>query len=162
MERLDPLLRFPRLPRGGLLRLAAAAALLALAAGVLLTGTGTGTGGASDRPGGSAAPTCRAPAPAVSSGLPRPPPGTVGLPLRLADAGVAAVARPGTRVDVLVGTEGVAGAETLAGDVLVLGAPPAVDTGEGALLYVAVTAGQARRLAGVAAGARITVTVRAP
>jgi len=72
------------------------------------------------------------------------------------------VARPGVRVDVLVGADGSPTAATLAADVLVLDAPSPPDGAEGSLLYVAVTPEQARRLAGAPAGARVTVTVRAP
>jgi hypothetical protein len=85
----------------------------------------------------------------------------VGLPLRIRDAGVLRVVRPGRRVDVLAAVEG--GAELLATGVLVLRADAGGDAPEdGALLYLAVTAEQAARIAGFTTEAHLTVTVRSP
>jgi hypothetical protein len=151
-ERLDaPRLRFPVLRRATLLRGVVVAALLCLAAGVLLI----------DR--APPATTPAAPRAAATSPAPVLPPGTVGLPLRLRDSGVVAVVRPGHRVDVLGATSDGRAAETLATRVLVLRITARGDAPEdGALLYLAVTAEQAARLAGYTTEARITVTVRSP
>jgi hypothetical protein len=150
-ERLDPpRWRLSVLRRAALLRSAAVAALLCLAAGVLLI---------DERP----APRAAAPAPLTATGRPGPalPAGTVGFPLRLPDAGVVAVVRPGQRVDVLASTGG-AIAKVLAADVLVLRVGPSDPAADGALLYLAVTTGQAGRLASLEPDARISVTVRSP
>lgn len=154
-ERLDTPRRwlpFPR--RATLLRAVAVAALLCLAAGVLLLD-------------GSGPPAAVPPSPAVPSPVvapdPAAPPGTVGLPLRLRDAGVVSVVHAGQRVDVLAGAERGRGAEVLATGVLVLRASARGEAPEdGALLYLAVTAEQAARLAGIRTETHITVTVRSP
>jgi hypothetical protein len=148
-ERLDPpRLRLPWPRRATLAPAAAVAALLCLAAGVLLLGD------AEPRP-------ATRPPVASSTAAPVAPPGTVGLPLRIRDAGVLRVVRPGRRVDVLAAVEG--GAELLATGVLVLRADAGGDAPEdGALLYLAVTAEQAARLAGFTTEAHLTVTVRSP
>lgn len=141
-ERLGPPFRLPLPRRATLLRGAAVAGLLCLAAGVLLV----------DRP---------VPAPVKQPAVVTAPPGTVGLPLRIGDSGVAAVVRPGARVDVL-GAARDGPAQLLASDVLVLRSSGGGAPEEGALLYLAVTREQASRLAGFTTDAHITVTVRAP
>jgi hypothetical protein len=141
-ERLGPPFRLPLPRRATLLRGAAVAGLLCLAAGVLLV----------ERP--------------LPPAVPQPatvtaPPGTVGLPLRIGDSSVAAVVRPGARVDVL-GAARDGPAQLLASDVLVLRSSGGDAPEDGTLLYLAVTRDQAARLAGFGIEARITVTVRAP
>jgi hypothetical protein len=153
-ERLDAPRRWlPAIRGGALLRAAAVAALLCLAAGVLLLDAAP-----------PAAPTLRpSVAPVVASSGPVAPPGTVGLPLRLRDAGVVSVIHAGQRVDVLADAEQDRVAEVLATGVLVLRATARGDAPEdGALLYLAVTAEQAARLAAIGTETRITVTVRSP
>ena len=150
-ERLDaPRRLLPGLRRPALLRAAAVAALLCLAAGVLFLD--------GPRPAPVVPPPSRASAAVpVTPPPPTAPAGTVGLPLRLADAGVVAVVRVGQRVDVL------ADGRVLATDVLVLRAIARGEAPEeGALLYLAVTAEQAARVAAVRTDTPITVTVRAP
>lgn len=146
-ERLDaPRVRLPVLRRAALVRAAVVAALLCLAAGVLLL---DGSGGD--------------PVPASTPSAVVAPPGTVGLPLRIEDGGVAAVVRAGQRVDVLASDAGAPDAETLATGVLVLRVAAGAGTPErGAVLYLAVTREQAARLARFTTEARITVTVRSP
>lgn len=139
-----------------MLRAIAVAALLCLAAGVLLTGN--------DRPQADPVRTV------VSA-----PADTVGIPLRIADAGVGDLVRAGQHVDVLGGVpppddganQSPATSVVLATNVLVLrtvsGAVAGQNSGQDTtLLYLAVTPEQAIRLAGIAAGTRITVTVRSP
>jgi hypothetical protein len=128
------------------MRLSAVTALLCLAGLALLTGGG--------QPSSRAAAPGPSPVPA-SSGVAAPP-GTVGFPLRLPDAGVVAVVRPGQRVDVLSGS-GPGG--VVAEDVLVLRSS---EDAAGALLYLGVSRGQANRLAALVSETRITVTVRSP
>lgn len=149
-ERLDPpRLRLTAPRRATLIRAVLVAALLCLAAGALLT----------ERPQHRAAPVI---VPSVAASAPVAPPGYVGLPLRLPDAGVVTVVRAGQRVDVLAG-DGTRPAELLASGVLVLRATARGQTPEdGALLYLAVTRDQAARLAGFTTDAHITVTVRSP
>jgi hypothetical protein len=142
-ERLGPPLRLPLPRRTTLLRGAAVAGLLCLAAGALLV----------ERP-----QPARPPAPPA---VVTAPPGTVGLPLRIGDSGVAAVVRPGMRVDVL-GAIRDGPAQVLASDVLVLRSSGGSTPEDGALLYLAVTREQAAKLAGFGIEAHITVTVRAP
>jgi hypothetical protein len=155
-ERLDTPRRWlPTIRGGALLRAAAVAALLSLAAGVLLL---------DDAP-PVATPSSLgvSPVPVTASSGPVAPPGTVGLPLRLRDAGVVSVIHAGQRVDVLAGADQGQVAEVLATGVLVLRAIARGDAPEdGALLYLAVTAEQAARLAAIRTETRITVTVRSP
>jgi hypothetical protein len=98
-ERLDPV-RWRRPGRGTLLRLAAAAGLLCTAAAVLwLQPTGCVTPATAPRLTGSASPAASAPG---AVGTTRPiPPGSVGVPVRLADPTALTVVRAGHRVDLL-------------------------------------------------------------
>ncbi|SDY59170.1 Flp pilus assembly protein CpaB [Modestobacter sp. DSM 44400] len=97
----------------------------------------------------------------------RVPPGQVAAPVRLADLAVAALLRPGDRVDVLASPADAGAAEVVAADALVLSAPPAEATGpaagaDGGLLVLAVSAETAARLAGSATSATLTVTLGPP
>jgi pilus assembly protein CpaB len=89
-------------------------------------------------------------------------------PVRLADPDSASLVRPGDRVDVL-GTPvqpdgGSSGGDaiTLATAVRVLAVLRGNDAADGVLLVVAVSPAVSRRLAGAAAGHRLTVAVRPP
>jgi hypothetical protein len=98
-ERLDPV-RWRRPGRGTLVRWAAAAALLFTAAAVLwLQPTGCVTPTTVSQPSGSASPAASA---SGAPGTTRPiPPGSVGVPVRLADPTALTVVKPGNRVDLL-------------------------------------------------------------
>jgi pilus assembly protein CpaB len=91
-------------------------------------------------------------------------PGLVATPVRLADPAVAALLRPGDRVDVLAAPADPAlGARTTlaAADVPVLAVPagdPASD--QGALVVLATTSRVAVTLAAAATGQRLSVTLR--
>lgn len=174
-ERLDPVrLRPPRLRP--LLRYALVAALLALAAGVLLL----------ERP----APAGSARCPAVPRSSPSPagdrtlavPPGTVGVPVQLAEPATAAVLRPGDRVDVVArvarpgASPGAASTAptsgnpsatdhsesvVLARDVLVLSVNSYADRSpDEGVIYLAMKKDQAQRVARTAPDVALGVTVR--
>jgi pilus assembly protein CpaB len=86
----------------------------------------------------------------------------VAAPVRIADAGAAALLAPGDRVDVLATPpDGAGPATAVAADVVVL-AVPRIDTAvdDGALIVVATTASEAAVLARAAVGDRLSVTVR--
>ena len=91
-------------------------------------------------------------------------PDAVAVPVRLADADAARLLRPGDHVDVFAsGTDDrAAGARVLARDAVVILVPePDQDAGlDGALVMLAVDANTARRLAGSAAGERLTASIR--
>ena len=90
-------------------------------------------------------------------------PGSVAVPVRLADTGVAALVRPGDRVDIVAVTEHGATSVVVAG-VTVLAVPQAPDGGltEGTLVVLAVPGYLAPRLIAAALGARLAVTLRPP
>jgi pilus assembly protein CpaB len=98
----------------------------------------------------------------------RVPPGQVAAPVRLADLAVAALLRPGDRVDVLAAPSDAGAAEVVAAGALVLSAPPAEVPGaaaagaDGGLLVLAVSAETAARLAGSATSSTLTVTLGPP
>lgn len=113
----------------------------------------------------------------------RLPPGQVAAPVRLADLAVAALLRPGDRVDVLATPADARPADARPGDgrpadgrsaqvvaagALVLGAPPAASPeqalgrADGGLLVLAVSADTAARLAGSATSSTLTVTLGRP
>jgi pilus assembly protein CpaB len=103
----------------------------------------------------------------------RVPSGQVAAPVRLADLAVAALLRPGDRVDVLAIPADTGAAEMVAARALVLSAPPAVRPGagvaggdggllDGGLLVLAVSAETAARLAGSATSSTLTVTLGPP
>jgi hypothetical protein len=98
-ERLDPV-RWRRPSRGTLLRLVSVAVLLLTAAAVLwVKPTGCVPTEATPQPSSSSA---RPASSSVPAGTARPiPPGSVGVPVRLADPTALAVVRPGNRVDLL-------------------------------------------------------------
>ncbi|EHR52800.1 Flp pilus assembly protein CpaB [Saccharomonospora marina XMU15] len=103
----------------------------------------------------------------------RSPPGTATVPVRLADARIAKLLRPGTRVDVITpdraGTDATrSGEHVVAGTVTVVAVPdegtaardgPAMDD-QGALVLLAAPADTAARLAAVSLEQPITVTLR--
>jgi pilus assembly protein CpaB len=96
-------------------------------------------------------------------------PGLVAVGVRIADAGLAALVRPGSVVDVLAATGddfdrpvGLAPAEVVAGAVRVLAVPGGRRVGlDGALILVAATEAQAARLAAAAATRRLSLVLRA-
>jgi hypothetical protein len=159
-ERLDaPRWRLPVVRYAALIRVAVVAALLCVAAAVLIFDVSPAPVARSVRPARGPAGAARA----RSAVRPVAPPGTVGLPLRIPDAGVVTVVRPGQRLDVLAGTAEGRPAQVLAANVLVLRATARGDAPEdGALLYLAVSPEQATRVAGVSRDTQLTVTVRAP
>jgi Flp pilus assembly protein CpaB len=100
-------------------------------------------------------------------------PGLVAVGVRIADAGVAALLRAGSVVDVLVAAAGdgfdrpvgPGTAEVVAGRVRVLAVPGGTraslgGTGDGALVLVAATEAQAARLAAAGATGRLSVALR--
>jgi hypothetical protein len=143
-ERLDaPRSWRPRWRRQGLMRAAAVCVLLLVALLVL-----------------TIKPVASPPGPAVPCATKSPggpPAGTVGFPLRLPDPAVLAVVRAGARVDVLVRSENEGGAEVVASDLSVLRT-----VGSDGVLYLAALPEQAEALAAIGAGAKVSVTVRAP
>ncbi|HSV64808.1 MAG TPA: hypothetical protein VLJ59_02725 [Mycobacteriales bacterium] len=102
-----------------------------------------------------------APHPAASH--PHADPGTVAVPIRLADPALGTIVRPGDRVDVIaVGDDGVG--DVVAGDVVVLAVPtvPAGSAADGTLLVVAATERSAPRLVSAAIRARLAISLRPP
>jgi Flp pilus assembly protein CpaB len=105
-------------------------------------------------------------------------PGQVAAPVRLADLAVAALLRPGDRVDVLASVSDAARAEVVAASALVLAktrtadgnagggadgnAGSGADGATGGLLLLAVDAATAARLAAASASATLTVTLSPP
>jgi Flp pilus assembly protein CpaB len=90
-------------------------------------------------------------------------PGTVAVPLRLAQPGIAALARPGARVDVLAVDESSSVAAQVARDVVVLAvAGPAADGAapDATILVVAVPTPQATGLVRATLRGRLAVTLR--
>lgn len=89
------------------------------------------------------------------------PPGTVAVPVRLADAGVAGLLHPGDRVDVLAtGTDVPGPARLVAAEVPVVSVPrPGPDATEGAIIVVRAGRGQANVLASAGAGSRLSVSI---
>lgn len=102
--------------------------------------------------------------PGLSAGL---GPGIVASPVRLVDLEVAALLRPGDRVDILAATEGASSAAVVAPGALVLAVPlgrsdgsqPAEPLG---LVVLAVDRDTASRLAAAAAASVLTATLLAP
>ncbi|GDY33500.1 Flp pilus assembly protein CpaB [Gandjariella thermophila] len=94
----------------------------------------------------------------VSSG----DPSAAAVPVRLADAGVADLLRPGSRVDVIALDDGERRGSVLATDAVVLTVRPAGSgPGEhGRLVVVALTRSEATRVATAALGQPVTVTLR--
>jgi pilus assembly protein CpaB len=99
------------------------------------------------------------------------PAGQVAAPVRLADLAVATLLHPGDRVDVLATAADAAAAEVVARAALVVSTPtgadpdapdPAVVAGEAGLLFLAVSAETAARLAGAATNSTLTVTLGRP
>jgi Flp pilus assembly protein CpaB len=85
----------------------------------------------------------------------------VATPIRLADAAVARLLRPGYRVDVLSAREeGPLPARTVASSVVVLAVPkPDPDTDEGALIVIRTDRTQAAALARASVDSRLSITV---
>lgn len=102
--------------------------------------------------------------PGVSAGLGS---GVVASPVRLVDLGVAALLRPGDRVDILAASADTETAVVVAAGVLVLAVPRA-ESGDAAvveplgLVVVAVSAESASRLAAAAASSSLTATILPP
>ncbi len=92
--------------------------------------------------------------------------GAVSVPVRLADADAAGLVRPGDRVDVLVTPAAAApeAAAVLARDLTVLAVPhpSAASPTDGALVVLSAPEELAGRLAGVAAGSRVTLVGHPP
>ncbi|MDP9240797.1 MAG: flagellar biosynthesis protein FlgA, partial [Actinomycetota bacterium] len=85
-------------------------------------------------------------------------PAAVAAPVRIADAGVVHLLRPGDRVDVIAAGEG---ARVVASDVPVVAVPAPSGDGaaEGALVVLAASPAVAARLVGIASTARLALTV---
>ncbi|MEV0897910.1 hypothetical protein [Actinoplanes sp. NPDC049802] len=142
-ERLDPV-RWRRPSRGMLLRLAAAAVLLITAAAVLwVEPAGCVPAEVSPR---VSAPATGDPSVTASGQLStRPiPPGSVGVPVRLADPTALTVVRPGNRVDLLRLDGARDGSTPVASAALVLEVTGADDPVTGGLL-LALTPDEAER-----------------
>lgn len=90
------------------------------------------------------------------------PSGAVGVPVRLAEPAALAVARPGTRVDLLASTPAGAGTEAtlLAPAALVLDVLGADATDGSSALYLALRPDQAKRAVGLPEGTRFAIVVR--
>lgn len=91
--------------------------------------------------------------------------GAEAVPVRLADADIAALLRSGDRVDVIMTSVDPPGrSAVIARDVAVLAVPRARDTAptDGAVVVLAAPETSAARLAGLAATARLTVTLHPP
>jgi Flp pilus assembly protein CpaB len=90
-------------------------------------------------------------------------PGAAAVPVRLADPGVAALVRPGDRIDVVAVTES-GQTSVIAAGVPVLAVPQAPETSpaDGALIVLAVPEYLAPRLIAAALNARLAITLRPP
>jgi Flp pilus assembly protein CpaB len=88
-------------------------------------------------------------------------PAAVAVPIRLADAAVARLLRPGDHVDVLSArADAPTPARAIASGVPVIAVPkPDPDTDEGALIVVRATRAQAATLARAATDSRLSVTI---
>lgn len=166
--KLDPV-RWPQPPRRGtVLRAVLVAALLITAAGVLY-GRDEGAG-CSSFPAPLGAGSGPPPTPAAS--LPARdrlalPTGLVGVPVRLAEPTTVAVVTAGDRVDLLAtrpsGSAGAGQTTLLAASALVLGTLDGADADPvagSALLYLALSPDQARKVVGVPENVRFGVIVR--
>lgn len=88
-------------------------------------------------------------------------PGAVAAPVRVADAGVAALLRVGDRIDLLAVPRDGGPSAAVASDVVVLTLPAAsAGLDEGALVLVACSPAVARQLASAAVSSRISVVLR--
>ena len=156
-ERLDPV-RWRRPGRGTTLRLIAVAVLLFTASAVLwLEPTGCAPSTAQQDSG--TAPEPSSAPPSDPSTVTRPiPPGSVGVPVRLADPTALTVVRPGNRVD-LLRLDGDQGRTTaVANAVLVLEVTGADDPATGGLLLALGPAEAERAVA--AAGRGFAIVIR--
>lgn len=155
-ERLDPVRwRAPR--RGTVVRAAVVTTLLALAAAVVWADVGADDRCTPREARASPDARERSPGPRTADGKALPvPAGLVGVPVRVGEAASVAVVRPGHRVDVIAAPAG-RPAVTLAGDLLVLAASNDEVT---AVILVAATDQQARRLAASPPDVRLSITVR--
>jgi hypothetical protein len=183
--RLDPV-RWRRPGRGSLLRLIAVAALLAVAAAAVLfrpqtcapsppvAGALTGRA-ASARPGGGADPAARTgdggsgpipgagagPIPgsggAPRNGVPAVPPGTVGVPVRLAEPTALTLVRPGDKVDLLRVNDTGQDSTIVADAALVLSVTGADDPTTGGLLLALRPAEAAKAVAAQGRGFAILI-----
>ncbi len=99
----------------------------------------------------------------VGAGLAQsPPPGTVVVPIRLSDAGQAALLTVGDRIDLLATDPQAGTTEELAREVTVLAVPEAGISGDGALpgrlIVAAVSANDAPTVAGASVATYVTYT----
>lgn len=99
----------------------------------------------------------------VGPGLARAEPGRTIVPVRLPDAGMAALLRPGDEVDLVATDPGTGGTTLVARDVTVLATPTGVPDGPaggsgGALVVVGVSADEAVDIAGAALSQFLTVS----
>ena len=142
-RRLDPVRR-RRPSRGTLLRLAAAVALLATAAVASWSPAGTcGVQSSSAAASASALPSSAGPASSSPAAAGVVPPGSVGVPIRLADPTALSLVHPGNRVDLLRLDES-GGSTAVAAAALVLRVTGAGDPTAGGLL-LALSPAEAQR-----------------
>lgn len=89
------------------------------------------------------------------------PPGTVASPVRIEDAEVVALLRPGDRIDVYASTGDQAPATRIVTSAIVVMLPPTSgDGGSGALIVLAVTSGEAAEIAQASATAALSISLR--
>jgi pilus assembly protein CpaB len=86
--------------------------------------------------------------------------GAAAVPVRLADAGVAALLRPGSRVDVVTAGARADEPVVLAGDATVLAVLAEDAAGRGRLVMVAMPRGLAARVAAAALSEQVAITLR--
>jgi hypothetical protein len=160
-RRLEPVRR-PRWPRGSTVaRAALVAALLLTAAAVLYGGPSTPPPSGRRPPGAPPSPTPAPPSDRPAGGSLPIPPGTVGVPVRISEPATLTVLRPGDRVDLLAMADAAAKEPvTIAKAALVLAVPAGADEHQ-AVVYLALSASQAREAVTSPPGVRFAVIVRA-
>jgi hypothetical protein len=151
--RLDPV-RWHRPVRGTLLRLAAVAALLATAAVASWSPTRTTC---ADETGAAATPPSVAAPPSSAATPAAVPPGSVGVPVRLADPTALTLVRPGNRVDLLRVDDPDGDATAVATAALVLKVTGAGDPTAGGLLLALSPAEAGRAVAAPGHGFAILI-----
>lgn len=170
-QRLDPVRWTPR-RRGRLVRTGLVTVLLLLAGGVLLSGAGPAAAsrclaaddghGAATRPGQhGTTPGAGAPRGRSDVGVADVPDGRLGVPVTVAQPGMAALLHPGDHVQLTAASAGSGRAEIIARDLLVLRtAAASSDLADSSMVYLAMTEDQARRVAALGPDTRLGVAVR--